>query len=74
MTMPTDAAPRDASGDALLICRLLAADPRGLGGTAREPHSAIRKSGDFERLLHAARPGPVNPRCRFDISRGLHSP
>ena len=34
MTMPTDAAPRDASGDALLICRLLAADPRGLGGVA----------------------------------------
>jgi magnesium chelatase subunit D len=34
MTKPTDAAQRDASGDALLICRLLAADPHGLGGVA----------------------------------------
>lgn len=34
MTMPTDAAPRDASGDAVLICTLLAADPHGLGGVA----------------------------------------
>ncbi|MEI6572753.1 MAG: magnesium chelatase subunit D [Alphaproteobacteria bacterium] len=34
MTQPTDAAPRDASGDALLICKLLATDPRHLGGVA----------------------------------------
>ncbi|NBU14507.1 MAG: hypothetical protein EBT35_07870, partial [Alphaproteobacteria bacterium] len=34
MTKPTDAAPRDASGDALLICKLLAADPKHLGGVA----------------------------------------
>ena len=32
MTRPTDAKPRDASGDALLICKLLAADPHGFGG------------------------------------------
>ena len=34
MTKPTDAAPRDASGDALLICKLLAADPKRFGGVA----------------------------------------
>ncbi len=34
MTARMDAAPRDASGDALLICKLLAADPKRLGGVA----------------------------------------